>query len=49
MTVWTEIYRPKVLKDVIGQEMNITRLQNMVDKKTLTHCIFAGPAGTGKS
>ena len=49
MTVWTEIYRPKLLKDVIGQEMNITRLQNMVDKKTLTHCIFAGPAGTGKT
>ncbi len=49
MTVWTEKYRPKILKEVVGQETNITRLQNMVDKKSLTHCIFAGPAGTGKT
>lgn len=49
MSVWTEKYRPKLLKDVVGQEANISRLQNMVNKRSLTHCIFSGPAGTGKT
>ena len=38
-----------MLKDVIGQEFNTDRIQSLVDKKSLPHLIFSGPAGTGKT
>jgi len=47
--IWTEKYRPKVLKDVIGQETIINRLSSLLDKKDLPHCMFTGNAGTGKT
>lgn len=47
--IWTEKYRPKRLKDVIGQENIVGRMQSFVDKKSLPHCLFAGPAGCGKT
>jgi len=47
--IWTEKYRPKRLKDVIGQE-NITKaLASFVETKSLPHCLFSGPAGCGKT
>ena len=47
--IWTEKYRPKRLKDVIGQS-NITRqLISFIEARNLPHCLFAGPAGCGKT
>src|SRR3989338_1053358 len=47
--IWTEKYRPKRLKDVMGQD-NITRqLISFIESRNLPHCLFAGPAGCGKT
>ena len=47
--IWVEKYRPEKLSDMVGQEEIVSRLQNFVDKKSLPHLLFAGPAGTGKT
>jgi len=47
--VWAEVYRPKSLKDVINQKHVIERLQSFVKDKNIPHCLFAGPAGVGKT
>ncbi len=47
--LWTEKYRPKKLADVVGQQEIVDRLQSFVEKKSLPHLLFAGPAGTGKT
>ena len=47
--VWTEKYRPDTLEEVIGHENKVDRLKSFVDKKTVPHMLFAGPAGTGKT
>lgn len=47
--IWTEKYRPARLKDVVGQEHVVSRLEAFVKNKSLPHCLFAGPAGCGKS
>ena len=47
--VWVEKYRPKVLKDVVGQEGAIERLKSYVKTRNMPHLMFAGPAGTGKT
>ena len=47
--IWTEKYRPNTLKDVVGQS-NITKtLISFVNKKSLPHLMFSGPAGVGKT
>jgi replication factor C small subunit len=47
--IWVEKYRPQTLKDVIGQEEIVKRLQAYVKTKNLPHLLFAGPPGTGKT
>lgn len=47
--IWTEKYRPKLLKEMIGQKHVIQRLESFVKSKSLPHCLFAGPAGCGKT
>jgi replication factor C small subunit len=47
--IWTEKYRPKTLNEVIGQDHVISRLRSFVANKSLPHCLFAGPAGCGKT
>ncbi|MFH1821673.1 MAG: replication factor C small subunit [Methanobacteriota archaeon] len=47
--LWTEKYRPKKLADIVGQQEIVDRLQSFVEKKSLPHLLFAGPAGTGKT
>lgn len=49
MQVWTEKYRPKRLKSVVGQEGIVKRLKAFSKKKSMPHLLFAGPAGTGKT
>ena len=46
---WTEKYRPKKLKDMIGQDDISERLEAYVLAKSMPHLLFAGPAGTGKT
>jgi len=46
---WVEKYRPKHLNEIISQTMTIQSLKSFVEKETLPHLIFAGPAGTGKT
>ena len=47
--VWTEKYRPDSLEDVIGHDGIVSRLKSFVEKRTVPHMLFAGPAGTGKT
>jgi replication factor C small subunit len=46
---WTEKYRPKSLKEVIGQKLIVDRLSSFVERKSFPNMIFAGPAGIGKT
>lgn len=47
--IWTEKYRPKSLSEVIGQHHIIPHLRTFVENRSLPHCLFAGPAGCGKT
>jgi replication factor C small subunit len=47
--VWIEKYRPQTLADVMGHENIVGRLQSYVDRNDLSHMLFSGPAGTGKT
>ena len=47
--IWTEKYRPKRLKDVVGQDSIVKSLTSFIEMKSLPHCLFAGPAGCGKT
>lgn len=47
--LWTEKYRPRLLREVVGQEDIIERLKAYADHGNLPHLLFAGPAGTGKT
>ncbi|MFC7018683.1 replication factor C small subunit [Halomicroarcula sp. GCM10025743] len=47
--VWIEKYRPQTLDDVMGHENIVGRLQSYVDRNDLSHMLFSGPAGTGKT
>ena len=47
--IWLEKYRPQRLEDVVGQEAITERLQSYVDRDDLSHMLFAGPAGIGKT
>jgi replication factor C small subunit len=47
--VWVEKYRPKILKEVVGQNEITERLKAYAETKSLPHLLFAGPAGTGKT
>lgn len=46
---WIEKYRPTELADVAGQEDVIRILSSFVAQKRMSHVIFAGPAGVGKT
>ena len=47
--IWTEKYRPQKLGDIIGQGNITERLSAFVKSRSLPHCLFAGPAGSGKT
>lgn len=49
MDLWTEKYRPKTLRDVVGQRAIIEKLSNFVEREALPHCLFSGPPGTSKT
>lgn len=47
--VWTEKYRPRSLKDMVGQEGIVPLLVAYAAKRSLPHLLFAGPPGIGKT
>ena len=47
--IWTEKYRPQRLSGIAGQGHVVERLEHFVGNRSLPHCLFAGPAGTGKT
>ncbi|MGC8932002.1 MAG: AAA family ATPase, partial [Candidatus Methanodesulfokora sp.] len=47
--LWVEKYRPRRLKDIVGQDEVIEALTGFVEKRSMPHLLFAGPAGTGKT
>lgn len=47
--LWTEKHRPRTLTDIVGQNIIVERLAKFVEKRTLPHCLFAGPPGTAKT
>lgn len=49
ISVWAEKYRPRTLTEIINQTEIVDRLKGFVETNTMPHCLFAGPAGTGKT
>ncbi|MFW6437086.1 MAG: replication factor C small subunit [Halococcoides sp.] len=47
--VWIEKYRPQRLEDIAGHEAIVDRVREYVANDDLSHMLFAGPAGTGKT
>jgi replication factor C small subunit len=47
--IWIEKYRPRALKEVVGQKEITDRLQSYVRSSNLPHLMFAGSPGTGKT
>jgi replication factor C small subunit len=47
--IWTEKYRPKSLDEVVGQNHVTERLKAYVASRNMSHLMFTGPAGTGKT
>lgn len=47
--LWTEKYRPRRLTEVVGQSSIVQRLQTLLERRALPHCLFVGPAGVGKT
>jgi replication factor C small subunit len=46
---WIEKYRPTSLADLAGQTDVVRILSSFVEQKRMSHLIFAGPAGVGKT
>ncbi|MEM3740364.1 MAG: replication factor C small subunit [Candidatus Korarchaeum sp.] len=47
--LWVEKYRPKTLDDIVGQDDIVRALKGFVERRSMPHLLFAGPAGTGKT
>lgn len=45
---WVEAYRPRTLKDVVGNQDTVERLQAIASTGNLPNLILCGPPGTGK-
>ncbi len=48
-SIWTEKYRPQKFSEIIGQKEIVSRVQSLVEKGSMPHLLFAGPAGIGKT
>lgn len=48
-TLWVEKYRPKELKDLVLEVAHRGDFEKWIEKKDIPHCLFSGPAGSGKT
>ena len=48
-SLWTEHYRPRVLKDYVGNEHLKTKVADYLESGDVPHLLFYGKAGTGKT
>ena len=49
IALWVEKYRPKSLDEMRNQRQVVERLKHFVETRSITHCLFAGPPGSGKT
>jgi len=47
--MWAEKYRPRTLGEIRNQTEIVRRLKKFVETKSMPHCLFSGPPGTGKT
>ena len=47
--LFIEKYRPDKFEDVLGQEIIVQRVKEMVKQQSIPHMLFTGPSGTGKT
>jgi len=47
--MWSEKYRPTTLAEMINQVETLSRLRRFAETRTMPHCLFAGPPGSGKT
>lgn len=47
--IWIEKYRPNVLSEIIGQDKIVNKLKDYVTSKNMSHLLFSGSPGTGKT
>ncbi len=48
-SIWTEKYRPKTFKEILGQDLIVKRVEAFVKALNMPHLLFSGPAGIGKT
>jgi len=48
-SLWTEYYRPTVLKNYVGNEHLKGKIKNYIETGDIPHLLFHGKAGTGKT
>jgi len=48
-TPWVEKYRPDVVRDIVGNEATVERLQVIASSGNMPNLIITGPPGTGKT
>jgi replication factor C subunit 2/4 len=46
---WIEKYRPLLLKDIVGNEETVSRLQVIAKEGNMPNIIISGPPGIGKT
>jgi len=46
---WLEKYRPKVVKDIVGNQDTVGRLEVLAEQGNMPNLILTGPPGTGKT
>jgi replication factor C small subunit len=47
--MWTELFRPRTLNDIVGQIEVVKRLKEFVRRIDFPHMLFSGPPGVGKT
>ncbi|MFW6173484.1 MAG: AAA family ATPase [Elusimicrobiota bacterium] len=47
--LWIEKYRPNNLNDIVGQKKIITKIKDRVNNGGITHMLFSGRPGVGKT